>query len=94
MKTEKKKFKKQDYRDVTDFTKYEPLSVKEAIWAKCMDCCCYQFSEVKLCNVTTCPLHQFKERGFKTTQRTMSEEHKEKMREHMKTVRNKALNNN
>lgn len=32
----------------------------KAIKAKCLDCCCGQTTEVKLCPSTTCALHPFR----------------------------------
>ncbi len=32
----------------------------KAIRAKCMDCACGQFVEVRLCNVTECPLWEYR----------------------------------
>ena len=32
----------------------------KAIRAKCLDCCCGVMSEVRLCSMTDCPLHQFR----------------------------------
>lgn len=32
----------------------------KAIRAKCLDCCCDQITEVKLCPVSDCPLHPFR----------------------------------
>ena len=32
----------------------------KAIRAKCMDCACGQFAEVRLCNVTECPLWEYR----------------------------------
>lgn len=32
----------------------------KAIRAKCLDCCCGQFQEVRLCTVETCPLHEYR----------------------------------
>lgn len=34
----------------------ERLTRGKAIKAKCLDCCCGQYTEVKKCTVTTCPL--------------------------------------
>jgi hypothetical protein len=31
-----------------------------ALKAKCLDCCCYDKKEVKLCSVETCPLHKYR----------------------------------
>ena len=33
----------------------------KAIRAKCLDCCCGVMSEVRLCSMTDCPLHQFRD---------------------------------
>lgn len=32
----------------------------KAIRAKCLDCCCHQSNEVKLCAAINCPLHSFR----------------------------------
>lgn len=32
----------------------------KAIRAKCLDCCCWQQKEVKLCPITDCPLYPFR----------------------------------
>ena len=32
----------------------------KAIRAKCLDCCCGQFQEVRLCTAETCPLHEYR----------------------------------
>ncbi len=42
-----------------DFTKYK-LSRKKAIRLKCLDCCCYQQKEVKLCTCENCPLYPYR----------------------------------
>ena len=31
----------------------------KAIRAKCFDCCCGQFQEIKLCTVKDCPLYEY-----------------------------------
>lgn len=56
-------FKLKDFKDYTDFSNIE-LTPKQAIMAKCYDCCCYDRKEVKLCNCTHCPLYPFKKRWF------------------------------
>ena len=33
---------------------------KDAIKEKCLDCCCDQYNEVKLCSVVNCPLYPFR----------------------------------
>ena len=35
-------------------------SMKAAVTAKCQDCMCWQNTEVKLCNIVTCPLWQYR----------------------------------
>lgn len=32
----------------------------KAIRAKCLDCCCYQINEVRLCPCLKCPLHPYR----------------------------------
>ena len=32
----------------------------KAIRAKCLDCCCWQVKEVRLCTMTDCPLYPFR----------------------------------
>ena len=32
----------------------------KAIRAKCIDCCCFQPKEVRLCTAVNCPLHPFR----------------------------------
>ena len=34
----------------------ERLTRSKAIKAKCLDCCCGQYREVKMCTVKACPL--------------------------------------
>ena len=36
------------------------LTPMKAIRLKCLDCCCGSFTEVKLCNIKTCPLYPYK----------------------------------
>ena len=57
-------FDLKSYQNLTDFSNIE-LSAKEAILAKCWDCCCYDAMEVKECNIKTCPLHQYKVKWYK-----------------------------
>lgn len=38
----------------------ELTSPMKAIRAKCLDCCCDQREEVKMCPATTCPLYPFR----------------------------------
>ena len=36
------------------------LTPLKAIRAKCMDCCCGQAKEIKLCNMKNCPLYPYR----------------------------------
>lgn len=36
------------------------LTPMRAIRAKCLDCCCDSPTEVKLCDIKTCPLYPYK----------------------------------
>lgn len=36
------------------------LTPIKAIRAKCLECCCGSFTEVKLCEVTSCPLYDYR----------------------------------
>lgn len=58
------KFKLIDYQCLTDFTDID-LSVKEAILAKCLDCCCWDYKEVRECGIKTCSLKKYKDKWFK-----------------------------
>jgi len=46
----------------------------KAIRAKCLDCCCGQKEEVKLCPATSCPLYPFRLGKNPFRKREMSEE--------------------
>lgn len=37
------------------------ITPMKAIRLKCLDCCCGSSNEVKLCTVSSCPLHPFRE---------------------------------
>ncbi len=39
---------------------YVNLTPMKAIRKKCLDCCCWQFNEVKLCEITLCPLWPYR----------------------------------
>ena len=57
----------------------------KAIRAKCLDCCCDQVYEVKLCTAIRCPLHPFrlgKNPNIKPREYTV--EQREAMRQRLK----------
>ena len=35
-------------------------SSRRAIYAKCLDCCCYQQTEVRMCTAQCCPLFAYR----------------------------------
>ncbi len=37
------------------------LTPMKAIRAKCLDCCCGQYNEVKLCPIRDCPLYPYRD---------------------------------
>ncbi len=49
----------------------------KAIRAKCLDCCCGQKEEVKLCPATACPLYPFRLGKNPFRKREMSEEQRQ-----------------
>lgn len=85
---EKEKFSWKKYDRIVDFNNYEPLEPLEAIRAKCLDCCCYDMKEVKLCDITTCPLQRFIALGWKKEKKQRksgwTEERRKAMSERMK----------
>jgi hypothetical protein len=46
--------------DVAREAGHKPMSPLKAIRAKCLDCSCYQISEVRLCEAVKCPLWPFR----------------------------------
>ena len=85
-------FKLKDYTDKTDFSEIK-LTQRQAIMAKCYDCCCYDRNEVKLCESKTCPLYQYKKAYFNKEKSirnyTISDEQREWRRNNMKEIMNR-----
>lgn len=61
--------------DSYDFNEIE-LTAKQAIAMKCLDCCCYDASEVHKSNCTNCPLCKFRKWVPKRVSPPLSEERK------------------
>lgn len=61
------------------------LTPMKAIRAKCLDCCCWQQQEVRLCPATYCPLHPY--RMGKNPNRKVSEERREALAKHLEKAR-------
>lgn len=58
------------------------MTPMKAIRAKCMDCCAGQYSEVKMCPCTTCPLYDFRlGKNPNRKPRNLTEEQREALRE-------------
>ena len=51
-----KRFFIRDYNEQTDLYDYE-MKPKQAILAKCKECCGFSMKEAILCQCTQCPLH-------------------------------------
>lgn len=51
-----KKFLISEYNDLKDLSDYE-MTPKQAIIAKCKQCCNFNMHEAILCNVKNCALH-------------------------------------
>lgn len=59
----------------------------QAIRAKCLDCCCDQANEVKLCTAIRCPLHPFRlGKNPNIKPREYTEEQREAMRQRMQNI--------
>ena len=86
MEESKPKFSFKKYTHEVDFNNYEPLEPLEAIRAKCLDCCCYDMKEVKLCDITSCPLNRFIATAWQPEKkkRNWSEEKRKELSERMK----------
>lgn len=59
----------------------------KAIRAKCLDCCCGQSNEVKLCPVENCALWQFRFGKNPYRKREMTEEQRQASAERLKKAR-------
>ena len=68
----------------------EITSPLKAIRAKCIDCCCNQLAEVKLCPSSDCPLYPFRmgKNPFRA-KREIPEELLERMRQNLEFARAK-----
>jgi len=80
-------FKLYDYNQLMDFTDIE-MTAKEAICAKCHECCCFQATEVKKCKQTDCALFKFKEKWYKIPMK-ISDEVRNKRKENM--IKNRQI---
>jgi len=66
----------------------EITSPIKAIRAKCLDCCCNNSNEVKLCPASECPLHPFRfGKNPYRTKRQLSDEQRAAAAERLKRAR-------
>ena len=63
------------------------MTPTKAIRAKCLDCCCGQAYEVKLCPVERCPLHPFRFGKNPNIKREYTDEQREQMRQRLLKAR-------
>lgn len=61
----------------------------KAIKEKCLDCCCWQRNEVKLCTVVNCSLHPFRfgKNPFRQ-KKEYSKEELDQLKQRMENARN------
>lgn len=45
---------------VDDLLNNKKITPMKAIRKRCLDCCCYQANEVKLCTCVNCPLYPYR----------------------------------
>ena len=72
------------------------MSPLKAIKEKCLDCCCWQAYEVRICDMNDCPLHPFrlgKHPKGSTNRKPMTEEQRAAAAERLKIAR-EAKNKN
>ena len=58
-------------------------SLKEAVRLKCIDCSAFQYSEVRDCKITTCPLHPFRLGKNQFRKRELTEEQRKEIGERL-----------
>lgn len=71
------------------------LSPIKAIRQKCLDCCCNQVNEVKLCEMESCTLYHFRlgkyPAGYRN-RKPLTDEQKKALVDRLKAAREKRLN--
>ena len=78
------------YKNIDELSKAieagEINTFKKAIIAKCIDCSCYEKSEVRNCIVMSCPLWQFRNGKNPYNKRVMTEEQRAATAERLRNV--------
>ena len=67
----------------------ENRSVKEAVRLKCIDCSAFQYTEVRECTITSCPLHPFRLGKNPFRKRVLTEEQRREIGERLNTTKTK-----
>lgn len=65
----------------------------KAIRAKCLDCCCGQANEVKLCPAVDCELHPYRFGKNPYNKRTLTDEQRQAAAERLKKAREEKNKN-
>lgn len=84
MENSKQKITLYEYNELVDFTNYQELTPLQAIKLKCKECCCFNMSDVKRCEIKSCALNQFINRQRKYN---ITEADRERRREQLKRLR-------
>lgn len=63
------------------------MTPMKAIRAKCLDCCCDDWRDVKTCPVPDCPLYQYRFGHNPNIKREMSEDRKKEIAERLQNAR-------
>lgn len=66
----------------------------KAIKAKCMDCTCQQYNEVKFCTIENCPLFPFRLGKNPYSKREMTEDQRRAAAERLRKARENKRENN
>lgn len=72
---------------IMEDTKNEILTPTKAIRAKCLDCCCGQKDEVKMCPAKECPLWPYRMGKNPNRSRTLTEEQRKAASERLAKAR-------
>ena len=64
----------------------------KAIRAKCLDCCCGQANEVRLCEITSCPLYEFRMGHNPNIKRQYTEEQRAAVASRLKNALKQSRN--
>lgn len=81
------------YKELREFAEGE-LTVKEAVIAKCVECCCFEVPEAHRCDNRECALFHFNQKWVPkqaSPKREMTEEERAAAAERFRAVREKRM---